>query len=369
MERRTFLLGCTGICLPLGRFERPDAASDEGGLWAFMDREEERLKRSAFLIRDPALNDYVRGIACRLAGEHCPDLRVYLLRTPLFNASMAPNGMMQIWSGLLLRMSNEAQLAAMIAHEIGHYLARHGLERLRDAKTRSALGQLVSIALSPAAFLGSAVSSVAQLGLATGGLAHARDHEREADRIGVELMARAAYAPLEAALVWSQLQEETNASSGEPGLLFASHPPAVERHHNLKELVAGKSAGNTGAQIYRTMLAPHRAMFLQDEVQRRRFGETMVLLERLLRLAPGDGELRFFQGETFRLRSDPGDLESALAAYRVAQTQEGAPPELHRSMGIVLRRLGQPGEASGAFARYLELRPAAVDAELVRTYL
>lgn len=365
MERRTFLLGCTGLCLPPGRFERPDAASDEGGLWAFMDREEERLKRSAFLIRDPALNDYVRGIACRLAGEHCADLRVYLLRTPLFNASMAPNGMMQIWSGLLLRMSNEAQLAAMIAHEIGHYLARHGLERLRDAKSRSALGQLVSIALSPAAFLGSAVSSVAQLGLATVGLAYARDHERDADRIGVDLMARAGYAPLEAAVVWERLHEETKTGHN----LFGSHPPAEERHHSLKELVAGKSAGKTGAETYRAMLAPHRALFLQDEVQRRRFGETMVLLERLLRLAPGDGELRFFQGETFRLRSEPGDLDSALAAYRVAQTQEGAPPELHRSMGIVLRRLGRPGEASAAFARYLELRPAAVDAELVRTYL
>jgi len=50
-----------------------------------------------------ALLDYVQAIACRLGGDHCPDIRVHLVRTPLFNASMAPNGMMQVWTGLMLR--------------------------------------------------------------------------------------------------------------------------------------------------------------------------------------------------------------------------------------------------------------------------
>src|SRR5262245_24840551 len=89
---------------PPARFARPDLASDEGGLWALMDREETRLRRSPFRLRDDALNRYLQDIVCRLAGEHCPDIRVYAVRTPYFNASMAPNGMMQVWSGLLLRM-------------------------------------------------------------------------------------------------------------------------------------------------------------------------------------------------------------------------------------------------------------------------
>ena len=86
------------------RFTRPEVATDEGGLWAMMDREETRMRRSPFLIRDANLRDYLQGIACKLAGEHCPDVRVYPVRTPFFNASMAPNGMMQVWSGLLLRV-------------------------------------------------------------------------------------------------------------------------------------------------------------------------------------------------------------------------------------------------------------------------
>ena len=137
-------LAQTGWQAP-ARFARPDIATDEGGLWSLMDREETRLRRSPFSLRDPRLRDYVQDIACRLAGEHCPDVRVYLVQTPLFNASMAPNGMMQVWTGLMLRVDNEAQLAAVLGHEIGHYLSRHSLERLRDVKSRAAFGQFLGL--------------------------------------------------------------------------------------------------------------------------------------------------------------------------------------------------------------------------------
>jgi predicted Zn-dependent protease len=363
MDRRGFLLGCGGCPVLPARFARPELESEEGGLWAYMDREERRLQRSAFLIRSEDLNTYVSAIACRLAGEHCPDLRVYLVRTPQFNASMAPNGMMQVWSGLLLRMANEAQLAAIIGHEIGHYLARHGLDRLREAKSRTAVGQVFSIALSVAAVLGGAVNSLAQLALTAGGLAYGREQEREADRIGVELMARAGYAPIEAARVWSQLLEEAKAE-GSIGrsVLFATHPPAEEREQLLIEAAANTSGGRVGAQAYREMLAPYRAEFLRDEILRGRYGETLVLLERM----PQDGEVLFYKGEAHRMREN---LKDAIAAYGAAEGLENAPAELYRSLGLVLLRLGERVQAGKKFGRYLELKPNAPDAELVRAYL
>ena len=126
-----------------GRLVRPDSASDEGGLWALMDREETRTRRSPFIVREAALRAYLVELACRLAGDHCQDLRVYTVRNPWFNAMMAPNGMMQVWTGLLLRVENEAQLAAVLGHEIGHYVQRHSLARLQDAKSRSAFMALM----------------------------------------------------------------------------------------------------------------------------------------------------------------------------------------------------------------------------------
>ena len=189
---------------PPSRFTKPDLASDEGGLWAIMDREETRLRRSPFRMRDEALNKYLQDVVCRLAGDHCPDVRVYAVRTPFFNASMAPNGMMQVWSGLLLRMDNEAQLAAVLGHEIGHFLQRHSVERLRDMEARTAFGQFIGMF--------GVVGLVGQLATLAGAMAYSRDHEREADRIGLTLMRRAGYDPREAGKVWGNLLDELRAT-------------------------------------------------------------------------------------------------------------------------------------------------------------
>jgi predicted Zn-dependent protease len=390
MRRRPFLLGCGCLALasatglradeydyrPPPRFSRPEPGTDEGGLWAFMDREEQRLKKSSFLIRDPALNRYVSGIACRLAGDHCPEMRVYLLRTPYFNASMAPNGMMQVWSGLLLRMQNEAQLAAVLGHEIGHYLQRHSVERLRDIKQRSSFALVLGMALG-AAGAGANTAQLAELGILASAMAYGRDHEREADRIGIVLMAQTGYAPAEAGRVWGGLLEEYEGAkkAGEdvatPNILFASHPPAEERREVLAAAARREWPGaeHTGAEAYRAALAPHRMGFLYDEVRRRRFGESLVLFDRMLKSSPRDGQVQYFKGEAYRLRAGTADTEHALAAYQAALGMDGTPPEVHRSLGILLRQAGDNAEAKRAFQRYLELKPQAEDAELIRSYL
>ena len=69
---------------------------DERGLWSVMEHVENEIKSSKFLVRDGEVNDYIHSITCRLADKYCPNIRNYVLRTPYFNASMAPNGMMQV---------------------------------------------------------------------------------------------------------------------------------------------------------------------------------------------------------------------------------------------------------------------------------
>ncbi|MGQ0654407.1 MAG: M48 family metalloprotease [Betaproteobacteria bacterium] len=387
MQRRRFVLGCgcaAFSALPWAgalaqadwkmpnRLQRPAAETDEGGLWAMMDREEQRTRRSGFLIRDKALQDYVSGIACKLAGEHCPDIRVYIVQTPYFNAFMAPNGMMQVWSGLLVRMTSEAQLAAILGHEIGHYVQRHSIERLRDVKSKSAFGQFLGILLARAGGVG----AIAQLALLAGALAYNRDQEREADRIGVELMAQAGYAPMEASRVWTQLLEELKAGAKErdeywdQSVLFKTHPPGEEREKTLAQLAAAKGpGGRTGEKEYRAALAQHRNEFLVDELKRRNFAETRILLERMLAAFPDDGELQYFLGEAYRLRAQDKDLEQAVAAYRKSEAMKGTPAEMYRSMGLVHRQLGDEAQAGTAFGRYLELKPTAPDGALIRTYI
>jgi hypothetical protein len=87
--------------------EKPALESDEAGLWMAMDDIEANLKTSGRVEHDPDLNAYVNKILCKLQPEYCNDIRYVIVQTPHFNASMAPNGFMQVWTGLMLRAQNE----------------------------------------------------------------------------------------------------------------------------------------------------------------------------------------------------------------------------------------------------------------------
>jgi beta-barrel assembly-enhancing protease len=123
--------------LPSAAGYRPQDKLEEG-LWFEMDEQERLLRRSKFLVTDPALNAYVRGVLCRTVGqERCAATRLYIVRTPYFNASMAPNGTTIVYTGLLLRMRDEAQLAAVLGHEYSHFEQRHTLRLFKDIRAKT----------------------------------------------------------------------------------------------------------------------------------------------------------------------------------------------------------------------------------------
>jgi predicted Zn-dependent protease len=346
------------------RFERPSIDTDEGGLWAMMDREETRLRRSSQVVRDARLNSYLRDMVCRLVGDHCPDIRVHVVRTPFFNATMAPNGMMQIWSGLLLRVDNEAQLAAVIGHEIGHYLERHSLERLRDLKSRAAFGQFMGMF--------GAVGALAQLGVLAGSFAFSREHETRADVLGMRLLKRAGYRAQEAAQVWDNLLGELRvrggADVGQRSPMMATHPPVATRRDDLLQL-AGDDSGVTHAEALAQMLAPHRLTWIEDEIRRGQHDESLVLFGRMVKNRPHDAQAWYGRGEVYRQRGQANDLHQALQDLQQAVQTGDAPVATHRALGLIHQQQARKTEALASFEHYLELAPQAPDAALVRSYI
>lgn len=351
--------------------ERPALDTDEAGLWMISDRLERQIQTSGNLIRDPEINAYLRELTCKLAAEYCDDIRIYLSQTPHFNAFMAPNGVMNTWTGLLLRVDNEAQLAAVIAHEIGHYLRRHSVQQFRDARDKSNVGAFLAVGLG-------AVGAVAHLALVGTTFAYQRDMERESDGYSLLLMARAGYDPREAHKIWARIlkEKEADEDAGSGPTIYSSHPPSKERRDALADLgqkVFDKlGADKIEADRFRSVIAPYKTELLNDEVSLRNFDRSMALFDMLIESNPNPAEIIFFKGELHRVRgdADENDDTKALEFYEQALTAMGTPPaDLYRSRGLLHRRMGDNAASAAAFRHYLELAPESVDRPFIENFI
>lgn len=346
--------------------QRPSDETLEAGLWLAFDKMEASTRTSGNRLNDPELEAYLSNVVCRMTADHCPHIRVYAMRIPAFNASMAGNGMMHVWTGLLLRVRNEAQLAAILGHETGHYLRRHSMQRLQSTIDTSNFMVFFSIALAGAG--GGAFGDLATL-IAAGGLsAFSRDNEREADGYGLLLMHRGGYDPREAAKTWANLMRERDANPEKGGrdAFFATHPATEERNEVLTELgaaVAEKSDQlDLGRERFLEIILPRRGVWLRDELNQRNFEATNELLDIMLTDDPNPAELLYFKGETHRLRNAEGDGELALDWYQKALSAQGQPPaDIHRSQGLVRNRNGDTQGAQESFRAYLRAKPDASD--------
>ena len=347
--------------------------SDEAGLWMIFEKAERDTQRSPLLIRDPALNAYVRGIVCKVAGPRCNELRVYILDIPMFNASMAPNGMMHVWSGLLLRAKNEAELAFVLGHEFRHFSAKHSLERYRSM--RDTANVLSFFGLIAAGVGAGFVGSLAQLAALGALFSYGRDQEREADQGGLEALTASGYDPRAGAAIWAALIEERDANKDREkrSLFMATHPDPEERMKTLREaaeklLSSGTPPGGTGELPLRAAVRPHRSAWLEGELARGEYDESLVVINRLLQADPS-GDLLFFQGEAYRRRDKDGDLQAARESYERAIAASVPFPAAYRGLGLVAMKQGDKATARQAFTKYLERSPQADDRAMIEFYL
>ncbi len=350
------------------------ATAEEADLWAALDSQEALLRTSGRRIADPELNAYVNGVVCDLVPDLCPSLRVYIVRQPGFNATMAPSGYMTVWSGLLLRVTNEAQLAAILGHEIAHFTQRHSLARFRRAKAAGnarVVGAVVGAALGVGG-VGSVVGLVGLVGQASV-QAFSRENEHEADRIGQELMAAAGYAPSVAAETWVQIAEEAEASGrdGNRTSLFASHPPNADRWVALRNgairlELQHADATARHADRYADAVGPFLPEWFADELAGNSRAAVDLLISRWEATGHHRGMLAFLRGE--RARQD-GLTTAAIGHYQEATRLPDAPSEAFRALGLSLRERGDRLGSARAFAAYLDRSPGAPDRALIEHYI
>ena len=350
----------------------PVAGSDEDELWYAMERAERELQRSPMRVRDPALNDYVRKVACSAAGDYCKDLRVYVMDVPQFNASMAPNGVMLVWTGALLRMRDEAELAFVLGHEAGHFRAQHSLRQWRRMKDTSALLSAFQVLA-----YGYGAPNTAMLGTLAGYATifkFSRDMEREADRLGFASVVAAGYDPQAGVDLWARmLREEGTRRYERRGVVFATHPATQERLDDIRAAAtaAPNSRHDRHVDSYRTATRPYLEHWLEAELAQRRYAGSLLIINELLAEAPSAdrGVLTFYLGEAHRRRNAAGDRAKAAELYARVVTMPDVPAKAWREHGFAMRDAGRVAEARTALQRYLTDAPQAEDRAFVQREL
>lgn len=351
--------------LPTSAGYQPKDAVEQG-LWLEMDEAERQMRASKFLIDDPELNAYVRGVLCRAVGnEKCGAARIYLMRTPQFNAAMAPNGMMLVWSGLLLRARNEAELAAVLGHEFVHFEQQHSLKSFHDIKAKS--DAMTWLGFVPGGML-------AQIGLMGSVFRFNREMEKQADMAALDYLSASGYDPMSPSKIWEQLlgEMEVQSKANKGGLVvqdandfFSSHPNTRDRMEYLRAAARLKApSDDDGAERYRTAISRWWPRLIDDQVKLNEFATTEFLLEGLAR-GNWTADLLYARGELYRARGKDGDLSMAEGFYRQSLVKDPLLAESARSLGMLLLRQGKSAEGRKMLRRYLDIAPMAGDRPMI----
>jgi len=351
----------------------PESAADEKGLWREVEEYEKALKQSALLVKNPQINNYVANIVCRVAAEYCPDFRVYVVRNPGFNASMTASGVMQIWTGLLLRSRSSDEVASVIGHEIAHYTRLHTLERLRRLKKNMAAGSIFDIGIT---ILTGVSAPAGQLSAALSALSFSRSQESEADFLGARLTAEAAYDPHASYRVWEGIVSEEESAAvkrRKPGLFGQTHPASEDRAAELKDWIdiryGPPDAEFVSDDEHVRMLENNYLFLMEDQLDTNRFGRTEEMLQRHAEIGIEPSLVRYFYGEMYRQRGEEGDEKRAMDAYRHSVEGGAAPPETYKNLGYLYLKANRVPEARENFRQYLLLKPDASDQAMIRFYL
>lgn len=371
---------------------KPSSTSPEAGLWTISDKAEIDARQSAEINRDPALNAYVKSVACRAAENYCGAMRIYLMDRPFVNASMAPNGYMEVWSGLLLRAKNEDELAFVLGHEIGHFAYSHSWQAFQDQKARADGAMVASFLISAvgvvAAVNAGTAAGVQNISNATQGLVNAvylgavagmfgfsRANETEADAYGFKAIATSSdYDPAAAAAIWRRLKLETAASdfkrvreSDTRASIFDSHPLVSERIDALDRLASGApSHTSVSQQRYREAIRPHISAWLRDDLRRRDFGQSLFVIDQLAANGEDLGVLNYYRGEAIRLRRSADYQAESEAAYREAISHADAPALAYRELADLAEKRGEKNEMADLLIAYLLRAPNAKDAAFAK---
>ncbi len=330
---------------------------NERRLWHEAGRFDTTVERSGQIYDDRRATAYLQGVMDRLYPEFKGKIQVHIYDSTQLNAIALPNGSVYFTIGLLARMENEAQLAAVLGHEAAHFIERHSFRQRVSTKNLTAF----AVSGIPFADL-AAISSISGF---------SRDLEREADQKGYERLVKSGYNPHEAHKVFQHFANDAKADGSKAPYFFSSHPKLVERIATFKELAANhKSGGRLGAEEYNQVAQPIRLETLRKDVGQDRFKSVIQVMEddNLRPYYPAAGH--YYLGEAYLRRGKTDDPQKALRAFQTAEKLSPNFAPTYKSLGMHYMKSGNKSHALQYFNKYLSLASSnAQDRSYVQQYV
>lgn len=357
------------------------------------------FRQRAPLVRDPELNDYIQHLGYELASSSDSPgygFTFFLVRDPSINAFAGPGGYIGVHTGLVLAAQDEAELAGVLAHEIAHVTQRH-LVRAYEAANKmtlpAAAALLAAIVVgtqNPEA--GAATLMGAQAAAAQYQINFTRANEYEADRVGIQTLARAGYDPKGMPDFFERLYQNTRLYGRQIPEFLSTHPVTTNRIAESTaraEQYGGKGRRDTlSFRLARTKLqvalaAPdQRAEMLTDYRRRQgklaeheRYGMALALRETgdlkqagsvMAQLLKENPDRLTYLLNLANIELDSKQTDPALARYREALDYYPGNATVIQFYALALLQLDRPGEAYEILQRVLQEDPR--EPELYRLY-
>lgn len=225
----------------------------------------EEIEKSAKVINDPVINEYVNRVAQNIARNS--DLKVPLtvkvIDAPGINAFALPGGFLYVQSGLLLAADGEAQVAGVIAHEVAHVAARHWASTQTKATIlQYAMIPLIFTPMTYGVYYG--VMEAYMNGVPLAFLKFSRNDEAEADYLGMQYLYKAGYDPASYEEIFSKVIDEERRSPGSVPKVFMDHPPTPDRivaiDKEMKEILPTRPQALVSTSEFNDVQARLRSM-------------------------------------------------------------------------------------------------------------
>jgi tetratricopeptide (TPR) repeat protein len=281
-------------------------------LLAEADAIDAEYEKRDLVLHDPGVQAYIDSIGNRvLGGRPVPEKvtwRFHVFRTPEVNAYSWPNGSVYMTTGLLALLENDAQLAAVLAHETAHIYERHSYLENRSVRKKAIASEIIAAASVwvPGGYALLAATAAADIGtrlMLESVYGYSREVESQADRDGIAAMTVAGYNPHAAAVGFELLDQATNLEYIAHPTFYQDHPKLTERRE--KALAFADAHTPMGAQTglkedYIRAVAPAIASSIDTDIENRRPRTAVATATRLADTFPGDPHYQLLLGDSYR---------------------------------------------------------------------